>query len=478
MTASLWTSDELVKATRGNLHGPAFEISDLVIDSRKVTPGCLFVALPGERVDGHDYVGTALEAGAAAALVSRIPDGLDSTASLLEVEDVLGGLTDIAVAARARASAKVLAVTGSVGKTGTKDSLAAALAAFGSVHASAGNLNNHIGAPLSLARLPKDADYAVLELGMNHLGEISDLTRLVRPDLAIITNVEETHIGHFRDLEQIAEAKSEIFEGLEKDSGLAVLNRDNAHFYFCADKAEAAGARIVSFGRSEDADVRLIGAECGPDGSNIVIRVAGKQLAYRIDGIGMHWAFNSVGVLACIHALGLDLNKAATAIRDVTAKAGRGRQEEIALGEMGLLLIDESYNASPASVTAALEVLSMTKPKGRGRRIVVLGDMLELGERSEFLHLDLLAKVCGSADLVFTVGPMMDRLGRNLPPMLFGGHGATSDEIAGLVAGQLSDGDVVLVKGSLGMAMAPIVSAIRDLANSNQITPPSAAFGG
>lgn len=478
MTASLWTSDELIKATRGNLHGPPFEIADLVIDSRKVTPGCLFVALPGERVDGHDYVASALDAGAAAALVSRVPDGLDSSASLLVVKDVLGGLTDIAVASRARSSAIVLAVTGSVGKTGTKDSLAAALASFGSVHASAGNLNNHIGAPLSLARLPRDADYAVFELGMNHLGEISDLTRLVRPNLTIITNVEETHIGHFRDLEQIAEAKSEIFEGLEKDRGLAVLNRDNANFYFCADRAEAAGARIITFGRSEDADVRLIGAECGPDGSNIVVRVDGKQLVYRIDGIGMHWAFNSVGVLACIHALGLDLDAAAKAIRDVTAKAGRGRQEEIAFGETGLLLIDESYNASPASVSAALEVLSMTRPKGQGRRIAVLGDMLELGERSEFLHLDLLAKVCSSADLVFTVGPMMDRMGRNLPPMLFGGNGGTADAITQQVVASLGEGDVVLVKGSLGMAMAPIVAAIRNLADSNQLTPPSAAYGG
>ncbi|MEQ8335481.1 UDP-N-acetylmuramoyl-tripeptide--D-alanyl-D-alanine ligase [Nisaea sp.] len=478
MTAPLWTSDELVKATRGTLHGPAFEITDLVIDSRKVTPGCLFVALPGERVDGHDYVGAALDAGAAAALVSRIPNRLDGNASLLAVEDVLGGLTDIAVASRARSSATVLAVTGSVGKTGTKDSLAAALAVFGSVHASAGNLNNHIGAPLSLSRLPKDADYAVLELGMNHLGEISALTRLVRPDLAIITNVEETHIGHFRDLEQIAEAKSEIFEGLEKDRGLAVLNRDNANFDFCADRAEAAGARIVTFGRSEDADVRLIGADCGPDGSNIVVRVDGRQLVYRIDGIGPHWAFNSVGVLACIQALGLDLDKAAKAIRDVTAKAGRGRQENVAFGDLGLLLIDESYNASPASVAAALEVLSMTKPKGLGRRVAVLGDMLELGERSEILHLNLLAKICGSADLVFTVGPMMEQVGRNLPPVLFGGHGATANDVAAQVTAQLSDGDVVLVKGSLGMAMAPIVGAIRDLAESNRISPPSAAHGG
>lgn len=478
MTASLWTSDELVKATRGTLHGPAFEIADLVIDSRKVTPGCLFVALPGERVDGHDYVATALQSGAAAALVSRVPEALNSDACLLVVNDVLDGLWDIARAARARSSATVLAVTGSVGKTGTKDTLAAALAVFGSVHASAGNLNNHIGAPLSLSRLPRDADYAVLELGMNHLGEISALTRLARPDLAIITNVEETHIGHFRDLEQIAEAKSEIFEGLEQDRGLAVLNRDNAHFYFCADRAEAAGARIVSFGRSEDADIRLIGAECGSDGSNIVVRVAGRQLAYRIDGIGMHWAFNSVGVLACIHALGLDLNKASKAIRDVTAKAGRGRQEKIAFGENGLLLIDESYNASPASVTAALEVLAMTKPTASGRRIAILGDMLELGERSDFLHLELLAKVCASADLVFTVGPLMGRMGHNLPPMLYGGHGATADDVVPLVIDTLCEGDVVLVKGSLGMAMAPIVGAIRDIANSNDITPPSAAYGG
>ncbi|WP_193182839.1 UDP-N-acetylmuramoyl-tripeptide--D-alanyl-D-alanine ligase [Nisaea sediminum] len=478
MTEMLWTSDELEQATRGTLHGPAFEIADLVIDSRKVTPGCLFVALPGERVDGHDYVGSALEAGAAAALVSRIPAGLGADAPLLEVKDVLGGLRDIAAAARKRCKATVLAVTGSVGKTGTKDSLAAALAAFGSVHSSAGNLNNHIGAPLSLARLPKDTEYAVFELGMNHLGEISELTRLVRPHLTIITNVEETHIGHFRDVEQIAEAKSEIFEGLEKDRGLAVLNRDNAHFYFCAERAEAVGAKIVSFGRSEDADVRLIGAECGPDGSNIVVRVEGRQLVYRIDGIGLHWAFNSVGVLACMHALGLDLQTAARAIREVSAKAGRGRQEEIALGETGLLLIDESYNASPASVTAALEVLAMTKPKDSGRRIAVLGDMLELGDRSEFLHLDLLAKVCGAADLVFTVGPMMDRLARNLPPILLGGSGNSAAEVADMVTEQLEDGDVVLVKGSLGMGMAPIVAAIRALPETRLSMPRNAAYGG
>ena len=246
---------------------------------------------------------------------------------LLLVDDVSGGLADIATAARARSSATILAVTGSVGKTGTKDSLAEALAMFGAVHASVGNLNNHIGAPLSLARLPKDADYAVLELGMNHLGEISDLTRLVRPDLAMITNVEATHIGHFRDLAQIAEAKSEIFEGLEKNLGCAILNRDNAHYTFCADKAKATGARIISFGRSKEADVRLISSECSPDGSNIVIQVDGRQLVYQIDGIGAHWAFNSVGVLACIHALGLDIHTAATAIRKVTAKAGRGRQK-------------------------------------------------------------------------------------------------------------------------------------------------------
>ena len=478
MTALLWTSDELVKATRGTLHGPAFEITDLVIDSRKVVPGCLFVALPGERVDGHDFVGAAIDAGAAAALVSRLPDGSGSDAPLLLVDDVISGLTDIARAARARSSATVLAVTGSVGKTGTKDSLAEALAVSGSVHASIGNLNNHIGAPLSLSRLPKDADYAVLELGMNHPGEISDLTRLVRPDLAMITNVEATHIGHFRDIEQIAEAKSEIFEGLEKDHGRAVLNRDNAHFAFCAKKAEASGARIVSFGRSEDAVVRLIGIECGTDGSDIVVEVDGRQLMYRIDGIGAHWAFNSVGVLACIHALGLDIHTAAKAIQKVTAKAGRGRQEEIAFGENSLRLIDESYNASPASVNAALEVLSMIKPKATGRRIAVLGDMLELGERSECLHLDLLAKVRSSADLVFTVGPMMGQLGRNLPPILLGGQGATADEITGMVVGSLVHGDVILVKGSLGMAMAPIVSAIHNLATPDQITPPKAAFGG
>lgn len=478
MTASLWHSGGLREATRGTLFGPAFEISDLVIDSRKVTPGSLFVALPGERVDGHDYVAAALESGAAAALVSRIPHGLGPDVALLLVDDVLEALGAIAVAARARSKARFVAVTGSVGKTGTKDSLLAALSAFGTTYATVGNLNNHIGAPLSLARLPADTDFAVFELGMNHLGEISPLTRMVRPELAIITNVEETHIGHFRDLEQIAEAKCEIFEGLPASGGVAVLNRDNVQFHYCVERAEAAGARIVTFGRSEDADVRLIGTESGPEGSNVVIRVAGRQIVYRIDGVGPHWAFNSVGVLACIHGLGLDVQTAARAIRTVTAKPGRGQQQLIPVGGGSLLLIDESYNASPASVGAALDVLAMIRPASTGRRIAILGDMLELGERAEKLHLDLVTKVGTAADLVFTVGPMMEKLAAALPPAMSAGHAASVEELTRMALDEIRPGDVVLVKGSLGMAMAPVVRAIRALSENDATTPPAAAFGG
>lgn len=466
MSAPLWTDVEAARATGGAVSGASWAASGVVIDSRRVTPGDLFVALPGDRVDGHDYVGAALAKGAAAAMVDRKPADIPGGAPLLIVDEVLQGLTQLGAAARARSNARIIGVTGSVGKTGTKESLARALSVAGSVHASVGNLNNHIGAPLSLARLPSTADFAVLEMGMNHAGEIAPLSRMVRPHVSIITNVSPVHIEFFESERDIALAKAEIFEGMER-GGVAVLNRDNKWFDLLVETARARGVeRIVGFGRETNSEIRLVDARADDNGSHVEIVVDGRPLSYRIDAIGAHWAFNSIGVLACVHALGLDVEASASAIRGVSAGRGRGGQLDVALpGGGSVRLIDESYNASPAAMRAAFSVLALARPGDAGRRIAVLGDMRELGGRGMDLHADLADDLLSAApDRVYTVGPLMRALRTRLPTALRGVHGDTSGDVAEQIARDLVDGDVVLVKGSLGTNMAPIVAAIEALA--------------
>ncbi len=466
MTAVLWSDADAARATGGTATGSAWRASGVAIDSRRVQPGDLFVALPGERVDGHDYVASALAGGAAAAMVTHKPRDAEADAPLLVVENVLQGLTRLGAAARERSAAKFVGVTGSVGKTGTKESLALALAAIAETHASAGNLNNHIGAPLSLSRLAPSARFAVLEMGMNHAGEIAPLSRMIRPHVAIITNVGPVHIEFFASERDIALAKAEIFEGMEPD-GIAVLNRDNAWFDLLAERALECGVeRIIGFGSGSEAEVRLVDAASDSAGSQISVSVAGRPLRYRIDAIGAHWAFNSVGVLACLHALGLDVATGAEAMRGISAGRGRGGQIDVLLPDGGSLrLIDESYNASPAAMRAAFSVLGLTQPGDRGRRIAVLGDMRELGDRGEDLHAGLAEPLLAAApDQVHTVGPLMRALRSQLPEHLRGAHGDASTDIAEGLAGDLRAGDVVLVKGSLGTNMAPIVAAIEALA--------------
>jgi UDP-N-acetylmuramoyl-tripeptide--D-alanyl-D-alanine ligase len=471
MTAPLWTDIEAAGATGGTLSGAAWTASGVVIDSRKVSPGDLFVALPGERVDGHDFVAGALARGAAAAMVERIPGNVGDRAPLLVVDDALQGLTKLGVTGRARSVAKVIGVTGSVGKTGTKEALSRALSVAGETHASAGNLNNHIGAPLSLARLPRTAAYAVLEMGMNHAGEIAPLSRMIRPHLAIVTNVAPVHIGFFETERDIALAKAEIFEGVEP-GGIAVLNLDNEWYSVLAERARECGiGRIIGFGRDPRAESRLINARSDLDGSLVEADIAGRVTRYQLDAIGEHWAFNSVGVLACAHALGLDIDASAAAIRRVSAGRGRGGQVEIALAGGGALrLIDESYNASPAAMRAAFSVLALTGPSGTGRRIAVLGDMRELGEHGTDLHAglaeDLLA---ASPSRVYTVGPLMRALRARLPRSIRGAHGDVCTDIAALISNELGAGDVVLVKGSLGTNMAPVVAAIEAMAEPRRL---------
>lgn len=464
--APLWTDIEAARATGGRVSGASWRASGVIIDSRRVTPGDLFIALPGERVDGHDFVASALANGAAAAVVDHLPEAVGEDAPLLIVDDVLSALTRLGAAARARSEARIVGVTGSVGKTGTKEALARALAAAGETHASAGNLNNHIGAPLSLSRLSPSADFAVLEMGMNHSGEIAPLSRMIRPHVAIVTNVSPVHIEFFDSEQDIALAKAEIFEGMEK-GGTAVLNRDNQWFDLLAERARAHGVeRIIGFGNAGGAEVRLVDAIPDGEGSQVEIAVEGRSVRYRIDAIGAHWAFNSVGVLACAHALGLDIAASAEAIQAVSAGRGRGGQLDITLPDGGSArLIDESYNASPAAMRAAFSVLALARPALEGRRIAVLGDMRELGGRGMDLHADLADDLlAASPDKVYTVGPLMRALRTRLPTSLRGAHGDTSTDIADQVAADLRSGDVILVKGSLGTNMAPIIAAIEALA--------------
>lgn len=465
MSAALWTHDDAVKATGGTSPGRDWVASGVAIDSRAVQPGDLFAALPGERVDGHDFVAAALQAGAAAALVTRRPDGLAGDAPLLLVADVLDGLAGLGRAARARSSARIAAVTGSVGKTGSKEMLAAALAAYGPTLASKGNLNNHIGAPLSLARLDTSAAYAVFELGMNHPDEIRPLARMVRPHAALITNVEMVHAGYFTGIEQIADAKAEILEGIEP-GGTAVLNRDNSQFDRLAGHAAHLGvARVVSFGTEAGAGVRLLSAAVGAAGTRVEADLGGRRLAWTVGGIGRHWAINSVGVAATLHALGLDPATGLAALAQVSAMRGRGGQVRLALPGGALTLIDESYNASPPAVRAALAVFADARPAAGARRIAVLGDMLELGALAADAHRGLAEAVAAARpDAVYLVGPEMRALAAALPAGLVAGHAERSEDLAATVAGAVGPGDVVLVKGSLGMRMKSIVAALEALA--------------
>lgn len=457
MTA-LWTRDAAAEATHGKTHGPDWSASGVTIDSRKIEAGDLFVALPGERVDGHDFVETALKAGAAAALVSRVPAGLED-APLLVVDDVLGGLEDLARAARARSGARIVAVTGSVGKTGTKEMLAACLSAHGRTVASVGNLNNHIGAPLSLSRLPQDCEYAVFELGMNHADEIRPLTRMVAPHVAIITNVEPVHIEFFDGIDGIADAKAEILEGLEP-GGAAVLNCDNASYERIRARArDLAVDRVVTYGHDARCDVRGGAIEPGPDGTEVSATVAGTEMHWRVGGIGRHWGFNSLGVVAVLHALKVEITPCLAALSGISAMRGRGGQAAIATTDGGTaLLIDESYNASPPAVRAALGVFAGTKAR---RRILVLGDMRELGDTSPAAHAGLKAAVeAAEPDAIFLCGDAMAHLRDALGADRITLWTQTAGDLADAVADTVKDGDVVLIKGSLAMGMKAIVSAL------------------
>ena len=459
---TLWTHAEVANAT-GGVATRAFVAASVSIDSRSVGRGDLFVALEGPRFDGHEFANAAIAGGAAAAMVARRPSGGDDDAPLLIVKDTLAGLSALGAAARARSDARVVAVTGSAGKTGTKEALKVVLSESGPTYASAASHNNHWGVPLSLARMAQRNDYAVFEIGMNHAGEIGRLSRLVRPHVAVITTVEAAHLEFFPSVEAVAEAKAEIFEGLEP-GGVAILNRDNPHYQRLARAARGRGIEAITFGTHEHAHARMQKVALLDDCSTVAANICGDAVTYKIGAPGRHWVMNSLAVLAVVHALGADLGLAALALARVDPGPGRGRRLRVTLAGGPFELIDESYNANPASMRAALEVLGRAQVTGRGRRIAVLGDMLELGGNSGRLHADL-ARVAeeSGVDLVYTVGEEIEELDQALSPARRGGHAAQPSEAAALLAEVVRPGDVILVKGSQATGMAAVTRALAAL---------------
>ena len=451
----LWTSGEAAAATGGAENG-AFAATGVSIDSRSLEPGDMFVALRGENFDGHDFVADAAAAGAAGAVAER---PAEAELPFVEVEDAGDALIALGRAARARSRAHVVAVTGSVGKTGTRAMCARAFESLGAVHASVTNFNNRIGLPLTLARLDPLCDFAVLEMGMNRAGEIGVLTDIARPDVAIVTKIAPAHLEFFADLAAIAAAKAEIFAGV-REGGAAVLNRDDPCFERLARAARECGvSRVVGFGAAPEADARLLACEAGPEGSRVRAEVAGAAVDYAVGFPGRHWVHNSLAVLAAVHALGGDVAAAAAGLASLDALPGRGRRFRAALEGGAAEIIDDAYNASPASVAAAFDLLALTP--ARGRRVAALGDMLELGSRAPALHAALAEDACRAGiDLVFTAGPLMAALHEALPPERRGVHAEDAAALAPLLRAALRPGDAVLVKGSHGTAMRRVVAAL------------------
>jgi len=447
MTA-LWTSADLAAAT--GAAAPGFDATGVSIDTRTLAPGDLFVALTSETGDGHAHVGDARARGAAGAMVHRDVGG----EHLLRVADTLAGLRALGAFARARFAGRLVAVTGSVGKTTTKEMLRAMLGAFGPTHAATASYNNHWGVPLTLARTPRGAAFVVSEIGMNHAGEIAPLARLARPHVAVITTIGTAHVGHLGSVEAIADEKATMLDALEPE-GVAVLPADSPLLPRL--RARAGTARVILFGTSANADARLRNIAADAGGSDVSAEIGGAALTFRVGAPGAHMAMNATAALACLHALGLDMRRAAAALGEFAAMHGRGARQVVPLPGGDILLLDESYNASSASVRAALQVLAL---QPANRRIAVLGDMLEMGDAGPTEHSGLASSVVSAADMVFTCGPLMRHLHDSLPVRIRGVHADDSAALAPIVASVLRPGDAVLVKGSLGSRMSRIVQAL------------------
>ncbi len=459
MDEPLWTFEEIAAATGAPLEAKGIA-SGVSIDSRTLAHGDLFVAIKGEHTDGHKFVEAAFAKGASAAIAGT---GYDSSSgrALFRVPDTLEALNALARASRERPQAVIAAVTGSAGKTGTKEMLRVMLSQTGQTHASEKSYNNLWGVPLSLARMPKSAKFGVFEIGMNHAGEITPLTRLVRPRIAIVTTDAPVHIEFFNSAAEIADAKAEIFEGLEQ-GGAAILPADNVHFERLAAHARKNGATVVPFGEETEGGARLLSFELLGAESEVKASILGSEIAFALGVPGRHLALNAIAALAAVKLMGADLEAAAAALARFEAPEGRGRRARFETPEGAVLIIDETYNANPASMNAALGVLGSILRADYPRRIAVLGDMLELGKAGPEFHAGL-ASAIGSydIDLVFCAGPLMAHLYERLPEKKRGAAAATSQELLPALLKAVRGGDAVTVKGSLGSRMGLVAEALR-----------------
>jgi len=463
LTLPLWTARELTEATGGHMAVP-FDAIGVSIDTRTLARGDLFIALVGDGRDGHAYIRDALAKGAAGVMVHNPPSPGQPA---LQVDDTLAALARLGAFARNRfvatsPKARLVAVTGSVGKTTTKEMLRTALTAFGPTHAAVASYNNHWGLPLTLARIPAGARFCVAEIGMNHAGEIVPLAHLARPHVAVITTIAKAHVGYLGSIEAIADEKASIMQGLEP-GGIAVLPADSPLFPRLRAAAKTAAGQdiaVMTFGTDASADVRLLHIDPDADGSLIQVDVVGHTLSLRLNAPGQHMVMNALATLGTIAALGLDPGAAIASLEAFQSLTGRGARRTIPVANGTALLLDESYNGNGASMRAALDVLRLQTAR---RRVAVLGDMLELGDEGPAEHAGLAQAVIASADRLFTCGPLMRALFDNVPSPLQGAHAADSRNLAPIVAANIADGDAILVKGSLGSQMKRVVEAIETL---------------
>jgi UDP-N-acetylmuramoyl-tripeptide--D-alanyl-D-alanine ligase len=467
----LWTSAEIEAATGGRLEGPAFAATGISIDSRAIAPGDLFVALSGER-DGHDFIDGALARGAAGALACKPGPG-----PRLIVAETLAALEALGAAARERAPQALRgAVTGSVGKTSLTQAIKLGLEMAGPAHGSVKSYNNHIGVPLTLARMPRTTRRAIFEIGMNHADEIRPLSSMVRPHAVAISTVGPVHTENFPDGEAgVARAKAEIFAGLAP-GGAAILNADNAWFDLLKGEAARAGARVLTFGSGPGCDARLTGFAAVQGGSEVRADLHGRALRFPIRQTGAHWGPNSLAVLLMLEALDVDLDTSFAALADFAPLEGRGAERTIAAAAGPFVLIDESYNANPVSLKAALDTLGAHAAKGR--RIAVLTDMLELGADAQRFHAqgaDMAAQA--GVDLVFCAGPLMKFLWDALPPTRRGGYAQTAGDLVPQVVQAVGPGDVVMVKGSNGSKASAVAQALAALESGVDSGEPAGARG-
>ena len=467
---TLWTAAEAAAATGGQAVGD-WTAQGVSIDTRTIAAGDLFVALKDIR-DGHDFVAMALDKGAAAALVTHRPDGVSGDAPLLIVADVLRALEDLGRAARDRTGAQVIGVTGSVGKTSTKEMLRTVLSLQGKTHVAEASYNNHWGVPLTLARMPADTDFAVIEIGMNHAGEIGPLAQMAQLNVAMITTVAAAHLEAFNSVDEIAVEKAAILEGL-KDGGQAILNADVSTTRILVDAADARGVTKVMFG-AHGADWQATDVRLTDQATVISAQHGDQEYLFKLAVPGRHFAMNAVGVLAVVQAVGADVGQAARDVFGWVPPGGRGTREIVQLDPANaddtIDLIDDAFNANPTSMTAAFEILAATQPRDnigrivKGRRIAILGDMLELGPSEREMH----RAIAHNADLqgfdvVHCVGPRMRYLWDALPQENRGEWVETAPELSARAAELVDAGDTVLVKGSKGSKVSTVVDAIRKL---------------